>query len=177
MRQFSYRTGADSNDEYCRILETISNEGLHEFCSIVVNNISEEHLNRCPTEKEKKRCLDTIEKRGFKGCIDSWDCKYFAQKNCPQRQAGSCEGCKSNKTAIAQTMIYLFSCIQKVHADKPGLLNCIDTLYRSNMIESILTSSFSLPALEYEINDIRHGKMHFLVNRMYPKLSFLLKVF
>ena len=77
MRQLSYGIGADSNDEYCRMSETVLSKVLHEFDNIVVDNFSKEYLNRYPTEEEKKRYLDVLEKRGFRGCFGSWDCKHF----------------------------------------------------------------------------------------------------
>ena len=62
MRQFNHRAGADCNDEHYRMSETVSNEALHEFCSIVISNFGEEYFNRCSAEEEKKRCLDAIKK-------------------------------------------------------------------------------------------------------------------
>ena len=133
----SYGTRADGNDEYCRMLETVLNKALHKFCNIVVNNFSEEYLNRYPTKEEKKRYLDVIEKRGFKGCFGSWDCKYFVWDNYPQHQAGSYKGCSSSKTIIIETIINPFTYIWNTCVSKPRLINNINVLDRSDIIESI----------------------------------------
>ena len=65
-RKFSYETWVNCNNKHHRILETTLNEALYEFCSIVVDNFSQEYLNRCLTAKEEKRCLDAMEKEIWK---------------------------------------------------------------------------------------------------------------
>ena len=33
-----------------------------------------------------------MQRKGFPGCIASWDCKHFDWKNCPLRLAGQFQG-------------------------------------------------------------------------------------
>lgn len=155
MRQLSYGIGADGIDEHCRMSETAQNKALHAFAEIVIENFGDEHFNRCPAQEEKMRCLDAMERRGFRGYFGSWDCKHFAWDKCPQRHAGSCKGRSSKKTLVIETLVDPFAYIWHARICEPGSSNDINILDRSDIIESVSTGSFDLSVPEYEINGRR----------------------
>ena len=57
--------------------ETSCNDSLKDFCRIIVDVHGPEYINRCPTDAEKQRSVDLMERRGFPGCVASWDCKHL----------------------------------------------------------------------------------------------------
>ena len=100
----------DREDENLQMGETTLDTLTKQLSQMVVKKCSKQHL-RCPTEQERSVISAVNARKGFPGCVASWDCKHFNWKNCPSRLAGQrkghAEGGKKTSTleAIADQML------------------------------------------------------------------------
>ena len=155
------------------MLEPSCNQTLKDFCRIIVEVHGAEYLNRRPTDAEKQQYLHIMKFRGFPGCFDSWDCRHYLWKNCPQRLASQLKD-KRGKRIIMEVIcdhlyVWYFNWVE------PGSLNDLNILNRSSIVSNILANTFSLKVNRWTINGVTRDWLYFLVDGMYPKSSTFIK--
>ena len=88
----AYGDAYDCEDENLCIGEATLPPMVKRYCKIIKEEFGPRHLNKTPTLEERHAIFQENSKRGFPGCIASWDCKHFVWKNCPLRLAGQHQG-------------------------------------------------------------------------------------
>ena len=93
-RYLAYGDAVDRDDENLQIGESTLNPIIKLFTRMIVDKFGSQYLNRCPTDAERRTISNVMAKKGFPGCLASWDCKHFNWKNCPLRLSGQHKGHK-----------------------------------------------------------------------------------
>ena len=109
-------------------------------------------------------------RKGFPGCISSWDCKHFNWKNCPLRLAGqfSGHGQGGATTLILESISDHRRYIWYANFGDPGSLNDLNVLDKSSIVGSMLSGYLDLRVDPYKINGIERDWNYFLVDGIYP---------
>jgi len=175
-RMLVYGDSADHYDEHLQISETEMSSNLKSFCQVVIANLGERYLNRCPTAEEKSRSTQLMSSRGFPGCFASWDCKHYDWQNCPVRLAGQYKGKAGGKKtivmeAICDPHLYLWH----FHWGEAGSLNDLNILDRSTIVEKIINQEFNTRVPPYSINGTVRDWLYFLVDGIYPRMAIFVK--
>lgn len=91
-RMIGCGTSADREDEAFQVSETVVDVATKSFCETLTAKFGDQHLNRTPTDKERKRTLKVNAEKGFPGCFACWGCKHFVWDNCPVAMQGQHKG-------------------------------------------------------------------------------------
>jgi Plant transposon protein len=170
LRHLAYGDSYDREDENLQIGETTLSKLTKQFCKRIIEEFGKQYLNRPPTLQERQVIGDMMARKGFPGCLGSWDCKHFNWKNCPMRLAGQHKGhAEGGKTtlimeAFADYRRYLWY----VNFDDPGSLNDLNVLDKSSIVYELLQGTLSIVTTPYTINGKERDWMYFLVDGIYP---------
>jgi Plant transposon protein len=173
LRYVAYGDAFDREDENLRLSNTSLFILVPKFCNLIIKEFGGQYLNRCPNEAERATINQVMGRRGFPGCLGSWDCKHFVWKNCPMRLAGQHKGHHDGgrKTLILEAVADHRRYLWQVNFGDPGCLNDINILDKSSIMGSLLTSNLSIKTEPYTINGRVRDWMYFLVDGIYPEWS------
>ena len=180
LRFLAYGDAYDREDENLSIGETTLKDYVRDFCKILKAEYGPQYLNRSPTQAERKAIANEMAKKGFPGCIASWDCKHFPWKNCPMRLAGQHQGHAEGgkKTLILEAICDHRKYFWQVNFGDPGALNDINVLDRSSIVGGLISGDFSVKTTApYSINGRMRDWSYFLVDGIYPEWSIFVSTF
>lgn len=178
-RHIACGDGLDREDENLSIGEATPLPIVRAFCRLIVEEFGPQYLNGTPTEQERKAIHKEMEKRGFPGCLASWDCKHFVWKNCPMRLAGQHQGHhEGGKKTLAMEAI----CDHRKHSwqvnfGDAGALNDINVLDKSSIVGGMMSGNFSVKTEPCAINGNVRDWMYFLVDGIYPEWAIFVSTF
>lgn len=168
IRQLSYGTSADASDEYIRIGESTALESLKMFCRSVNNAFGDRYL-RLPNAEDLKRIENQFSAIGFPGCIGCIDCSGWQWQNCPRALQGVMCG-KEKKPYIKMEVICdLDMYIWHFYFGLPGMLNDIDIMWLSPLMNAIKVGMFPPQDVEYVIGEEKFNWYYFLADGIYPQ--------
>ena len=178
-RYIGYGTSFDSFDENLAMGEQTVKDTVQAFCRIVIDEFGEQYLNRSPTPEERATINREMERKGFPGCIGSWDCKHFVWKNCPMRLQGQYKGHAEGgkKTLILEAIADHRKYFWQVNIGDPGSLNDINVLDKSSIVSGLMSGDFSIKTEPYVINGKQRDWSYFLVDGIYPQWAIFVTTF
>lgn len=103
IRMLAYGVAADATDEYCRLGESSSQEGLKRFVNVVRKCFKSEFL-RQPSRVDVEKQMEINRKRGFPGMFASLDCIHWFWKNCPVPWQGQFQDKDKYRSAILEAI-------------------------------------------------------------------------
>ena len=168
LRHLAYGDSYDREDENLRISASVLHGLVRAFNKIVIRKLGPQHLNRCPTRAERDAISIKMSKKGFPGCIASWDCKHFTWENCPLRWAGSHDGHGNGKTLILEAIADHRKCTWMANFGDAGSMNDINVLDKSSIVGAMMSGELSLKTEQYTINGNPRDWNYFLVDGIYP---------
>jgi hypothetical protein len=176
LRFLAYGDAYDREDENLRLSQSSLRDLVRSFCKLVIVHFGPLYLNRCPTSQERSSISNVMARKGFPGCLASWDCKFFGWKNCPMRLSGQYSGHKGKGLileAIADHRRYFWY----INFGDPGSLNDINVLDKSSIVGALLSGRLSLRTDTYTINGNDRDWMYFLVDGIYPDWAIFVKTY
>lgn len=173
IRYIAYGDAYDSQDENFQLSASALRLLCGSFCKLIVREFGSQYLNRAPNAQERKSISRAMARKGFPGCLGSWDCKHFNWKNCPMRLAGHHKGHAEGgkKTLILEAIADHRRYIWQVNFGDPGTLNDLNVLDRSSIVGAMLSGTFQIGTEPYSINGKERDWMYFLVDGIYPPWS------
>lgn len=166
LRIFAYGLSFDEVDELCEISESEARNSFISYISIMPELFEATYL-RCPTTSDLKRILAINDRRGFPGCVGSWDCQHWQWKNCPVQLAGQCKGKEKKPTIVLEAIcdgeLWIWAC----NYGNPGSMNDINILDASSIVEKVLNGEL-LPDFQFKVNGKPYSMLYYLVDGIYP---------
>ena len=178
-RYIAYGNAYDREDENLEMGESTLEGYVKKFCKIVKKEFGKQYLNRCPNSHEREAIATEMRRKGFPGCLASWDCKHFTWKNCPMRLSGQhkghSEGGKNSLIleAIADHRRYIWY----ANFGDPGSLNDLNVLSRSSIVGAMLCGDLDITIDPYTVNGNERDWMYFLVDGIYPEWAIFVNTF
>ena len=178
-RYISYGDAFDRDDENLHIGQSTLSHYCKAFAKLVKQKFGARYLNRVPTAAERKDISTVMERKGFPGCLGSWDCKHFNWKNCPMRLAGQHKGhgAGGKPTLILEAICDHRRYIWYANFGDPGSLNDINVLDKSSIVGAMLCGHMKIVTEPYFINGSPRDWMYFLVDGIYPPWAIFVTTF
>jgi Plant transposon protein len=129
--------------------------------------------------EERNNISKVMERRGFPGCLASWDCKHFNWKNCPMRLAGQHQGHSEGgkKTLILEAIADHRKHFWAANFGDAGSLNDLNVLNKSAIVGAMLSGDLRIDVEPYTINNNVRDWMYYLVDGIYPGWSIFVSSF
>ena len=178
-RFLGYGDAKDHFDEHLEISESSLQDLCKEFNKLVIQEFGSQYLNRCPTKEERQSISRIMQRKGFPGCIASWDCKHFDWKNCPLRLAGQFQGHGQGGTTtlILESIADHRRYIWYANFGDPGSLNDLNVLDKSSIVGAMLSGDLDLRSDPYTINGTERDWNYFLVDGIYPNWAIFVNTY
>lgn len=167
VRQLCYGTSADAMDDYVRISETSSMLSLKLFCRTVVKKFENKYL-RLPTAEDLERIEKQFSSIGFPGCVGCLDCSGWQWESCPRGLQGIMCGKEGKPTVKLEVICDLDLYIWHFYYGLPGMLNDLDIMWLSPLMNAIKVGEFPSHGVEYKIGDEVFNWVYFLTDGIYP---------
>lgn len=103
LRVLAYGMSFDAVDELCEIAESTTRKAFFSFIDLMKEEFGSEYL-RVPNKADLQRILAINQRRGFPGCVGSWDCRHWQWKNCPIAWAGQFKGKEKKSTIVLEAI-------------------------------------------------------------------------
>ena len=168
LRHLACGDSCDREDENLRLALSTLHPIMKEFNKILMRKLGRQYLNRCPTRAERDAISAKMAKKGFPGCVASWDCKHFTWHNCPLRWSGSHDGHGDGKTLTLEAIADHRKYTWMANFGDAGSMNDINVLDRSSIVGAMISGDLSLKTNEYTINGNPRDWNYFLVDGIYP---------
>lgn len=174
IRQLCYGLAADAVEEYVRIGESTALEAMKKFCESVVSDFGYIYSRR-PTTPD----LITIEKQfaavGFPGCVGCLDCCGWQWRACPKALQGIFIGKDDKPTIRMEAICDLDLWIWHIFFGLPGMMNDINIMWMSPLMNDIMNGTFPPHPPSYTINGQSFNWYYFLTDGIYPKYKIFIQ--
>ena len=178
-RYLAYGDAYDRDDENLEMGESTLEGYVKKFTKLMKKEFGQQYLNRCPNSHEREAIASVMTRKGFPGCLASWDCKHFNWKNCPMRLSGQHKGHGEGgkNTLILEAISDHRRYIWYANFGDPGSLNDLNILDKSSIVGAMLRGELNITIDPYTINNNERDWMYFLVDGIYPEWSIFINTF
>nr|GEU73652.1 hypothetical protein [Tanacetum cinerariifolium] len=175
IRQLAYDVNAIFLDEYTQISERSSRMALDHFCEAVMEIHGPELLRKPTVTDIEKLYLHHEEKHEFSRMLRSLDCTEWKWFGCPYAFKGHYvrRDHGSNPFILLKAVASQDLWIWHAFFSVVGLNNDINVLYQSPLFNDLKTDR--APEIPFVANDVSYPSGYYLVDRIYPKLTPLVK--
>jgi Plant transposon protein len=145
-RYLAYGDAFDREDENLHMSGSTLRDIVKVFTKLIVKEFGPFYLNRFPTMEERNNISKVMERRGFPGCLASWDCKHFNWKNCPMRLAGQHQGHSEGgkKTLILEAIADHRKYFWAANFGDARSLNDLNVLDKSSIVGAMLSGDLRI---------------------------------
>lgn len=168
IRQLCYGFSADAVDEYVRIGESTALLSLKQFCRSVVLKFESSFLS-LPSKEDLQRMENQFAAVGFPGCIGCLDCSGWQWDTCPRGLQGIMCGKEKKPHVKMEVICDLDLYIWHFYFGLPGMLNDIDIMWISPLMNAFKVGSFPSHEVRYEINGEKFNWYYLLTDGIYPQ--------
>lgn len=177
MRYLAYGVAYDALDENFAIGESTVPPLVRRYCALMKELFGKQYLNRAPTAQERQSISSAMAKKGFPGCIASWDCKHFEWRACPDRLAGQHLNKDGETSLVLEAICDHRKYFWQINFGDAGAMNDINILDKSSIVGGLISGDFSIKTEPYNINGTVRDWNYFLVDGIYPEWSIFVNTY